>query len=85
METVWEDEDGRIFSKVVDEAQFDAVTSLLAGVCSAGVVSLDTDGQRPLVTAVPPVKIIDVDPARRRIVLSRLQTLASSRENQPHV
>ena len=54
VEIVWEDKDGRITSTVVDETQFDAVTSELASASSAGVVSLDIDEQHPLFTAVLP-------------------------------
>lgn len=54
VEIIWEDEDGRITSAVVDETQFDAVTSRLTGASSAGVVSLTADERHPLFTAVLP-------------------------------
>ncbi|MGW7410332.1 S1 RNA-binding domain-containing protein [Streptomyces sp. NPDC054833] len=54
MEIIWEDEDGRITSTVVDETQFEAVTSQITGACAAGVVSLATDERHPLFTAVLP-------------------------------
>ncbi|MET7698647.1 S1 RNA-binding domain-containing protein [Streptomyces sp. NPDC005485] len=54
VEVIWEDKDGRITSTVVDETQFEAVTSQLAGACAAGVVSLATDERHPLFTAVLP-------------------------------
>ncbi|WP_405683216.1 S1 RNA-binding domain-containing protein [Streptomyces sp. NBC_00057] len=54
VEIVWEDEDGRIPSTVVDETQFGAVTSQLASACAVGVVSLYTDERHPLFTAVLP-------------------------------
>ncbi|WRZ88037.1 S1 RNA-binding domain-containing protein [Streptomyces sp. NBC_01007] len=54
VEIVREDEDGQITSTVVDETQFEAVTSQLAGARAVGVVSLDTDERHPLFTAVLP-------------------------------
>jgi hypothetical protein len=54
VEVVWEDEDGQITSTVVDEAQFEAVTSQLASTRAAGVVSMYADEQLPLFTAVLP-------------------------------
>ena len=54
VEVLWEDGDGRITSTVVDETQFEAVTSRIAGACAAGVVSLDTAERLPLYTAVLP-------------------------------
>ncbi|GAA3796345.1 S1 RNA-binding domain-containing protein [Streptomyces chiangmaiensis] len=54
VEIIWEDKNGRITSTVVDETQFEAVTSQLASACAAGVVSLATDERHPLFTAVLP-------------------------------
>ncbi|MFI1188307.1 S1 RNA-binding domain-containing protein [Streptomyces californicus] len=54
VEIVWEDEDGQITSTVVDETQFEAVTSQLAGARSAGVVSMYAGEDLPLLTAVLP-------------------------------
>jgi small subunit ribosomal protein S1 len=54
VEVLWEDEDGRITSAVVDETQFEAVASRVAGARAAGVVSLATDERHPLFTAVLP-------------------------------
>ncbi|MQY10199.1 Polyribonucleotide nucleotidyltransferase [Streptomyces sp. RB5] len=54
VEIVWEDADGRITSTVVDETQFEAVTSQLAGASSAGVVSMLAGEDLPLFTAVLP-------------------------------
>jgi hypothetical protein len=54
VEVVWEDEDGQITSTVVDEAQFEAVTSQLASARAAGFVSMYADEQLPLFTAVLP-------------------------------
>ncbi|MGW1404055.1 S1 RNA-binding domain-containing protein [Streptomyces sp. NPDC002405] len=54
VEVLWEDEGGRITSVVVDETQFEAVTSQITGACAAGVVSLATDERHPLFTAVLP-------------------------------
>ncbi|MFE9701559.1 S1 RNA-binding domain-containing protein [Streptomyces sp. NPDC006270] len=54
VEIVWEDEDGQITSTVVDETQFEAVTSQLAGARSAGVVSMYAGEDLPLFTAVLP-------------------------------
>lgn len=51
---VWEDEDGQITSTVVDETQFAAVTSQLAGARAAGVVSMYAGEDLPLFTAVLP-------------------------------
>ncbi|MEV5676489.1 S1 RNA-binding domain-containing protein [Streptomyces sp. NPDC052179] len=54
VEIVWEDEDGQITSMVVDETQFAAVTSQLAGARAAGVVSMYAGEDLPLFTAVLP-------------------------------
>lgn len=54
VEVLWEGEDGRIASTVVDETEFEAVASQLAGARAAGVVSLAVDERRPLFTAVLP-------------------------------
>ena len=54
VEVVWEDEDGRITSTVVDGTQFEAVTSRLASARAAGVVSMYTGEDLPLFTAVLP-------------------------------
>ncbi|MGY1503539.1 S1 RNA-binding domain-containing protein [Streptomyces sp. QTS52] len=54
VEVVWEDRDGQITSTVVDETQFQAVTSRLAGVRAAGVVSMHAGEDLPLLTAVLP-------------------------------
>jgi small subunit ribosomal protein S1 len=54
VEIVWEDEDGQITSTVVDETQFDAVTSQLASARAAGVVSMYAGEDLPLFTAVLP-------------------------------
>jgi predicted RNA-binding protein with RPS1 domain len=53
VEIIWE-EDGRITSTVVDETQFEAVTSQFTRASAAGVVSLTTDERHPLFTAVLP-------------------------------
>ncbi|WP_405477480.1 S1 RNA-binding domain-containing protein [Streptomyces canus] len=52
--SIWEDEDGRITGTVVDETQFEAVTSQMTRASAAGVVSLTTDERHPLFTAVLP-------------------------------
>ncbi|MEU3296694.1 S1 RNA-binding domain-containing protein [Streptomyces longwoodensis] len=49
---VWEDENGRITSTVVDETQFEAVASQHAGARAAGVVSISAGADLPLFTAV---------------------------------
>ncbi len=54
VEIVREDEDGQITSTVVDETQFEAVTSHLAGARAAGVVSMYAGEDLPLFTAVLP-------------------------------
>lgn len=54
VEIVWEDEDGQITSTVVDDTQFEAVTSQLAGARAAGVVSMYAGEDLPLFTAVLP-------------------------------
>lgn len=54
VEVVWEDKDGQITSTVVDETQFEAVTSQLAGAHAAGVVSMYAGEDLPLFTAVLP-------------------------------
>ncbi|KAA0938726.1 S1 RNA-binding domain-containing protein [Streptomyces apricus] len=54
VEIVWEDEDGQITSTVVDETQFEAVISQLAGARAAGVVSMYAGEDLPLFTAVLP-------------------------------
>lgn len=54
VEIVWEDEDGQITSTVVDETQFEAVTSQLASARAAGVVSMYAGEDLPLFTAVLP-------------------------------
>ncbi|MBK3575017.1 S1 RNA-binding domain-containing protein [Streptomyces sp. MBT65] len=54
VEIVWEDEDGQITSTVVDETQFEAVTSQLATARAAGVVSMYAGEDLPLFTAVLP-------------------------------
>ncbi|MFL1906092.1 S1 RNA-binding domain-containing protein [Streptomyces tauricus] len=54
VEIVWEDEDGQITSTVVDETQFEAMTSQLAGARAASVVSMYTGEELPLLTAVLP-------------------------------
>ncbi|MET9462484.1 S1 RNA-binding domain-containing protein [Streptomyces canus] len=54
VEVIWEDEDGRITSTVVDETQFEAVTSQLASARAAGVVSMYAGEGLPLFTAVLP-------------------------------
>ncbi|MFI8963048.1 S1 RNA-binding domain-containing protein [Streptomyces sp. NPDC053493] len=54
VEIVWEDKDGQITSTVVDETQFEAATSQLAGARAAGVVSMDAGEDLPLFTAVLP-------------------------------
>ncbi|MFF4368208.1 S1 RNA-binding domain-containing protein [Streptomyces sp. NPDC001594] len=54
VEIVWEDEDGQMTSTVVDETQFEAVTSQLASARSAGVVSMYAGEDLPLFTAVLP-------------------------------
>ncbi|MDX3638568.1 S1 RNA-binding domain-containing protein [Streptomyces sp. MB09-02B] len=54
VEVVWEDKDGQITSTVVDETQFEAVTSHLAGARAAGVVSMYAGEDLPLFTAVLP-------------------------------
>ncbi|MER6290618.1 S1 RNA-binding domain-containing protein [Streptomyces sviceus] len=54
VEIVWEDEAGRITSTVVDETQFEAVSSQITRASAVGVVSLTTDEPHPLFTAVLP-------------------------------
>lgn len=54
VEIIWEDQDGQITSTVVDETQFEAVTSQLASARAAGVVSLYAGEDLPLFTAVLP-------------------------------
>jgi small subunit ribosomal protein S1 len=54
VEIVWEDDDGRIISTVVDETQFEAMTSQIAGARAAGVLSLAVGERQPLFTAVLP-------------------------------
>ncbi|MGW6008842.1 S1 RNA-binding domain-containing protein [Streptomyces sp. NPDC055210] len=54
VEVIWEDEDGQITSTVVDETQFEAVTSELASARAAGVVSMYAGEDLPLFTAVLP-------------------------------
>lgn len=54
VEIIWENEDGQITSTVVDETQFEAVTSQLAGARTAGVVSMYAGEDLPLFTAVLP-------------------------------
>ncbi|MET9622782.1 S1 RNA-binding domain-containing protein [Streptomyces sp. NPDC006464] len=54
VEIVWEDGDGQITSTVVDETQFEAVTSQLASARAAGVVSMYAGEDLPLFTAVLP-------------------------------
>ncbi|WP_256967536.1 S1 RNA-binding domain-containing protein [Streptomyces sp. CS057] len=54
VEIVWEDGDGQITSTVVDETQFAAVTSRLAGARAAGAVSVYAGEDLPLFTAVLP-------------------------------
>ncbi|MGW3356871.1 S1 RNA-binding domain-containing protein [Streptomyces bungoensis] len=54
MEIVWEDEDGRITSTVVDETQFEAAAVQITGARAAGAVSLYSDERQPLFTAVLP-------------------------------
>jgi predicted RNA-binding protein with RPS1 domain len=51
---IWEKEDGQITSAVVDETQFEDVTSQLAGASAAGVVSQYAGEDLPLFTAVLP-------------------------------
>ena len=54
VEVVWEDEDGQITNTVVDETQFEAVTSQLANARAASVVSMYAGEDLPLFTAVLP-------------------------------
>lgn len=54
VEIVWEDADGRIASTVVDETQFETVTSRIIGARAVGVVSVYSDERQPLFTAVLP-------------------------------
>lgn len=54
VEVVWEDKDGQITSTVVDETQFEAVTSQLADAHAAAVVSMYAGEDLPLFTAVLP-------------------------------
>lgn len=54
VEIIWEDQDGQITSTVVDETQFEAVTSQLASARAAGVVSMYAGEDLPLFTAVLP-------------------------------
>ncbi|MGQ4405244.1 S1 RNA-binding domain-containing protein [Streptomyces hayashii] len=54
VEVVWEGEDGQITSTVVDETQFEAVISQLAGARAVGVVSMYAGEDLPLFTAVLP-------------------------------
>ncbi|WP_258047302.1 hypothetical protein [Streptomyces sp. SM13] len=52
VEIVWEDEDGQITSTVVDETQFEAVTSQLTSARAAGVVSMYAGEDLPLFTSM---------------------------------
>ncbi|MEV7569234.1 S1 RNA-binding domain-containing protein [Streptomyces tanashiensis] len=54
VEVIWEGKGGQIASTVVDETQFEAVTSQLAGARAAGVVSMYAGEDLPLFTAVLP-------------------------------
>ncbi|MEV7690378.1 S1 RNA-binding domain-containing protein [Streptomyces bungoensis] len=54
VEIVWEDDDGRITSTVVDETQFEAAAVQITGARAAGAVSLYSDERQPLFTAVLP-------------------------------
>ncbi|MEU9737433.1 S1 RNA-binding domain-containing protein [Streptomyces sp. NPDC048002] len=54
VEIIWEKEDGQITSTVVDETQFEDVTSHLASARAAGVVSMYAGEDLPLFTAVLP-------------------------------
>ncbi|MDU0301921.1 MULTISPECIES: S1 RNA-binding domain-containing protein [unclassified Streptomyces] len=54
VEIIWEKEDGQITSTVVDETQFENVTSQLASARAAGVVSMYAGEDLPLFTAVLP-------------------------------
>lgn len=54
VEVVWEDKDGQITSTVMDETQFEAVTSHLASAHAAGVISMYAGEDLPLFTAVLP-------------------------------
>ncbi|MFI8503495.1 S1 RNA-binding domain-containing protein [Streptomyces sp. NPDC085524] len=54
VEIVREDEDGKMTSTVVDETQFEALTSQLAGARAVGVVSMYAGEDLPLFTAVLP-------------------------------
>ncbi|MEV3970192.1 S1 RNA-binding domain-containing protein [Streptomyces sp. NPDC050698] len=54
VQIIWEDEDEQITSTVVDETQFEAVTSQHAGARAAGVVSMYAGEDLPLFTAVLP-------------------------------
>ncbi|MFC7221061.1 S1 RNA-binding domain-containing protein [Streptomyces polyrhachis] len=54
VEILREDEDGRITSTVVDETEFEAVISQLAGARAVGVISMYAGEDLPLFTAVLP-------------------------------
>ncbi|KJY26498.1 S1 RNA-binding domain-containing protein [Streptomyces sp. NRRL S-495] len=54
VEIVWEDQDGRITSAIVDETDFTALAAQVSGARAAAVLSLDLDARRPLFTAVLP-------------------------------
>ncbi|MGI5405254.1 S1 RNA-binding domain-containing protein [Streptomyces chartreusis] len=54
VEVVWEDKGGQITSTVVDETQFEAVTSQLADASAASVVSMYAGEDLPLFTGVLP-------------------------------
>ncbi|MFD8151275.1 S1 RNA-binding domain-containing protein [Streptomyces sp. NPDC059720] len=54
VEIVWEDEEGQMTSTVVDETQFEAVTSQLSGARAAGALSMYAGEDLPLFTAVLP-------------------------------
>jgi small subunit ribosomal protein S1 len=54
VEIIREDQDERITSTVVDETQFEAAISQIAGARAAGVVSMYADERCPLFTAVLP-------------------------------
>jgi small subunit ribosomal protein S1 len=54
VEIIWEDQDERITSTIVDETGFEAATSQIAGARAAGVVPMYADERCPLFTAVLP-------------------------------
>ncbi|MGW3660019.1 S1 RNA-binding domain-containing protein [Streptomyces sp. NPDC005151] len=54
VELVWEDGNGAITSTIIDETEYGALATQVAGAQAAAALSLDVDARRPLFTAVMP-------------------------------